>query len=127
MPLGKNPAERIALRLSSQCRRAFDASRGDPWDRDVYDGEMIVQDPTRYAAGQKIGGNYRWETPFTEVDDAYVIGVHAYRYEKAGNPRSAVIDWAAKIVVHQTLGTIELVEVFGDVPSWFRACLGRME
>jgi hypothetical protein len=127
MPLGKSPAERLAIKVSHQCRRAWDASRGDPWDRDVRDGEMIIQEPTKYAAGQKIGGHFAWETPFQALDDAYVIGVHTYRYEKKDNPRSAVIDWAAKVVVYPEPLTVELVEIFGSVPRWFSSCLARMD
>lgn len=110
----------LAQKISSQCRAGFEAEESEPSNRDVREGEIIVQRPHIYLAGVPIGGTYRWEPAFRMPVDVAAFGVHAYTYRG----KSALIDWGAKVVVHPDL-TVELVEVFGHVPSDFQSCLRR--
>lgn len=110
----------LAEKLSAQCREAYDALASEPNDRDVRDGEIIVQRPHIYLEGVPIGGTYRWETPFRLSVDVAAFGVHAYVYKG----KWATIEWGAKVVVYPDL-YVELVEVFGKVPKHFESCLKR--
>ena len=110
----------LAQKISAQCRAVYDAEASEPSDRDVRDGEIIIQRPHIYLAEVPIGGAYRWETPFRLPYDVAAFGVHAYKVR--GD--NALIDWGAKIVVHPDLN-VELVEIFGRVPRDFESCLRR--
>jgi hypothetical protein len=110
----------LAQKISAQCRSAFDAEASEPSDRDVRDGEIIVQRPHIYLADVPIGGTYRWETSFRIPYDVAAFGIHAYKIRHD----QALIDWGAKVVVHPDL-SVELVEVFGRVPRDFESCLRR--
>lgn len=114
--------KQLASHLSAQCRRVLGASKSEPWNESVEDGDIIVHEPTGYPANTPIGGHYAWEHSFEMPVHVYAFGIYAYEVD----PRRGgeLIAWAGSVVVLPDLD-VEIVDVFKKVPAHIVGCIAR--